>query len=458
MPRLQRPLNAAAIEKADDDFYSAHPEFIGTDGKRIPLSATEPNQSGLRTEWRESYVAHGGPIELNVPPSDPNSAVQQCKQKDEPLATLSVKWSKKEVTPDHNNTFPPANEPLDTVPAEAKVELIGTTTNVPDGSPATMAIYHAVTGSLVANGTFTNLEIRGNEVVVADTGKPPEWFFDASHNIWEQWDRPFYYFRCEVSHQSLCKETPKDFVGREAECLRLIYWHECIAESSTLAGVLPECTNVGAILNGLPYSKAHIEDLTTENIPLAQYGSLLRNTYVIHQASHGNALKRSDNTGIPDDDPGEHTYVKSEWRSVVHIGPGPMRFGDAEIAASASIPSTPKYLFYSSTCLTGWEPTFADAMIARGTQYVLAFRRTIPDSEAPVMAEKFYKAWVDTHKLNPEKIPSCFFTAGADHYSSMKPILFGRGGGSILSPAEAAAKAISDAISGMLNGISSLLR
>jgi hypothetical protein len=237
----------------------------------------------------------------------------------------------------------------------------------------------------------------------------------------------------------------------------VLYWHECIAETSTLAGVLPECNTVGALLNGVPHSKANIQNLTTVAIPFAQYGSLLRNTYAVHQASHGNALKRSDGSAIPDNDPGESKYTKSAWRSVVHIGPSP-RFGDAQVAAAASIPSTPKFLFYSSTCLTGWEPSFANAMIARGTRNVVAFRRTIPDSEAPVMAKKFYTAWANTYKLDPEKIPECFFKAGSDHYSNMKPILYGPGGGAILSTWQKVGKAISSLASGLVNGIAGLFK
>ena len=96
-------------------------------------------------------------------------------------------------------------------------------------------------------------------------------------------------------------------------------------------------------------------------------------------------------------------------------------------------------------------------MIARGTRNVIAFRRTIPDDEAPQMARKFYTRWANTYKLNPEKIPECFFKSGADHYSNMKPILYGAGGGAIqdsgLSPLAIAAIVVGAVVAGALIGL-----
>lgn len=456
MSTLKRPLNQAAVTKADDAFYARHPEMVGEDGTRRPLSATNPVQAGLRKEWRELYLANGGELEDNTPPAKPDEAVKPCPYaKKDPEPTLSVRWSKAEVTPDHNSAYPPATPPTDTVPEEAKVKLIGETTNVPEGTAATMTIHHCATGAQVAGGQFADLEVRGNKVVDPETGSEPEWAFDAQHVLWDPWDKPYYYFTCTVDYGGLAKETPKDFGASEAACLRLKYWHCCTAESSTLSGVLPECNTVSGILNAVAHSQSSVQNLTTVNIALANYGSLLRNSYAFHQGSHGNALKRTDNSSIPAQDPGD-AYTRSEWRSIVHITPVP-RFGDAQIAIVASIPSTPKYLYYASTCLTGWESSFADAMIARGTRNVIAFCRTIPDREAPEMARKFYDCWAKTNKLDPEKIPDCFFKAGADHYDNMKPILYGPGAGAItkdqgLSPLAIAAIVVGAVVVGALIG------
>lgn len=455
MPTLRRPLNAAAVHAADDDFYAAHPEMVRPGGQRVPISATNPTQVALRAEWRSLYLSHGGELEDEAPRPIEEPTLP-CNRRVEPESTLQVRWSKAEVTPDHNSSFPPASPPTDTVPEEAKVKLVGITTNVPDGTGASMSIRHCVGGASVPGGSFANLLVRGNKVIDPETDSEPEWAFTAAHDLWNPWDQPFFCFSCSVDHAGLVSATPDDCVAQPAQCLRLKYWHYCIAESSSLSGVLPECNTVNGILNGVAHSSSSVQNLTNASIPLADYGSLLRNTYVCHQASHGNALKRSDNSSIPADDPGDD-YVRAEYRSIVHVTPLP-RFGDVQVGTAASIPSTPRYLFYASTCLTGWESSFADAMVARGTQNVIAFRRTIPDSEAPAMARKFYNCWAGTHALDPAKIPDCFFRVAGDHHANMKPILYGQGAGETsgsggLSPLAIAAIVIGVVAVGALIGL-----
>jgi hypothetical protein len=351
-----------------------------------------------------------------------------------PTPTIKVKWSKKRVTPDHNSTWPPATPPTDKVPKEAKVELVIETTNVPDGTPAFAEIRRCATGKILRKGTIKELSVKGNKVIDNKTGKPPVWVFDARHAPWNPWDKPFFYFTVSVNYMGLKAETPKDFKANEKDCLRVLYWHYCVAESSTLKGVLPECQLVAGILKGVPNSKAAVQNLTTINVPLARYGSLLRNTYVFHMASHGNVRHRTKKPPpsigtVTSSQPPDDVPDPKNWRSVVSITPS--RFGDVEVNTVASVPSVPRYLFYSSTCLSGWEPSFANALIKRGCRNVLAFRRTIPDAEAPLLARKFYRRWANNYKLDPEKIPDCFFKVAPDHYKNMRPVLYGKGGGRI---------------------------
>jgi len=56
--RAKRPLNKAAVKKADAEFYANHPELKG-----LPLSATDPKQATLRREWMDLYIKHGGEVE-----------------------------------------------------------------------------------------------------------------------------------------------------------------------------------------------------------------------------------------------------------------------------------------------------------------------------------------------------------------------------------------------------------
>ncbi|NJN05816.1 MAG: hypothetical protein HC814_04815 [Rhodobacteraceae bacterium] len=69
------------------------------------------------------------------------------------------------MTPDHNKTYPPASAPTDTIPDEAKVEMIVETEEVPDGTTATITVKHCKSGSAVKDGTVGDLEIKGNKVV-----------------------------------------------------------------------------------------------------------------------------------------------------------------------------------------------------------------------------------------------------------------------------------------------------
>jgi len=58
----RRPLDRDAVRAADDDFYANHPELV-QNGRRIPLSASDPAQADLRREWMDLYIAHGGEVE-----------------------------------------------------------------------------------------------------------------------------------------------------------------------------------------------------------------------------------------------------------------------------------------------------------------------------------------------------------------------------------------------------------
>ena len=80
MGRLSRPLNSDAVKAADDEFYAKHPELV-KEGKRIPLSATDPSQADLRKEWVELYKKHGGKEEEDAskpPAKKPADPVQPC--------------------------------------------------------------------------------------------------------------------------------------------------------------------------------------------------------------------------------------------------------------------------------------------------------------------------------------------------------------------------------------------
>lgn len=375
-----------------------------------------------------------------------------------PDPTIQVRWSKAKVTPNHNSGWPPAKAPRDTVPDEAKVSPLVETTNVPDGTTASISIHHCHTGALVKNGTLRNLVVKGNKVVDPKTGKLPEWTFEAEHLLWDPWDKPFYFFKATVNYRGLSAETPKDYNKKETETLRVFYWHVCVSDAiaDTPAGgkltTGKEMAEVADIIGGQTNHKIYQQAFNQYNVPGSLWGSVLRNTYSYHHASHGDIIDRT--TGVqlntiqnpPEDAIGN-------WRSVIVLGN--TVFGDVEVKGTSNVPSVPRYLAYMDTCVAGWEPSLGKAFITRGTRFYLAFRMYIPDRDARQMARDFYKKWCTTFKSNPDKIPDVFFDIGSSYYGSMRPILMGAGGGDIESPIQRALNAIEQSIRGVASSIAS---
>src|SRR2546426_12276323 len=104
----KRPLNQAVVRAADDQFYAAHPEMLHEDGSRIPLDPSDPRQRALRSEWMDYYVANGGELEEPEPEREAGSSEEPCSHPPEgPEPTITARWSKPEVTPDHNSVVAP---------------------------------------------------------------------------------------------------------------------------------------------------------------------------------------------------------------------------------------------------------------------------------------------------------------------------------------------------------------
>jgi len=78
--RATRPLNAAAVQAADDEIYRRHEgdprpnPLYDAAGNRRPLSDTDPGQADLRREWMDLYVANGGQVENTPRSSSPPSS------------------------------------------------------------------------------------------------------------------------------------------------------------------------------------------------------------------------------------------------------------------------------------------------------------------------------------------------------------------------------------------------
>jgi len=371
-----------------------------------------------------------------------------------PQGALVLSWSKREVTPDHNSQFPAASAPTDVVPDEAKVELLVESRGVPDGTAATIEIRNADSDALAADGTLQNLVVQGNRVVDSQTGAPPELVLRAP-DLYDPFDKPFYYFKVHIDGPpALDGETPRDFVNQPDKVLRLFWWHlsvgDAIADSPAGGGLttVDEMNEVAGLHSQNPHRKVGRTAFNLQRPTVSDWGSVLRNSYSYHQGSHGDVRCRVDrrqfnssNDNFPTVCPLDPTHP---GRSVVFLGQS--AFGDAEVSQAANVPSVPRYLVYFDACVAGFEPSFANAVRARGTRFVLAFRKYIPDDDAREMARQFYRRWIQIHKGDPDTIPQVFFQVAPPFFNSMRPVLFGPGGGAASSEVAQAGSAIAGAL------------
>ena len=341
---------------------------------------------------------------------------------------ITPTWEKPFVIPLHNGAFPPSTPPTDgTIPDDAKAKLAVATTGIPDGTAATISVRHCETNASVFE--ISGLEVRSNQVVDATSGQPPVFTFPVGTNPWSLWDKPFFYFRVTINGRSV--DSEKDYHAHAAQCLRVKLFVQCVSDSKTpdiLHQALPEATGVQSIVNGVPGAQALLQDITITIRDVKVNASLFRNAYAVHIACHGDCITRGHGFSIQrgTDPPPLDVENPAGWSAIVAASED-LDYADADVSNGTTTPSVPTVLFYGSCCLTGYVPSFADAMIARGCRNLILFRMSIPDSEAPVFANQFWNAWAGFH-FDPEKIHDCFFRNAGDHYDTMRPVLYGSGG------------------------------
>lgn len=362
---------------------------------------------------------------------------------------VRARWSKPEVLPVHNSGFPPATPPTDAIPDDAKVELVADTQGVPDGTPAHIEIKRADTDAVVPGVTLEDLEVRGDQVVVTATGARPVFSFDATHQPWEVWDKPFFYLSVRVDDDlGSHGESPHD-PATDDDRLRVrpvfVTIADAIADTPAGGGLstVDEMNEIGNIHKLDPARGVYLIPFNQAVVATALWGSVIRNSYCYHQTSHGDVRCRVDgdqfasHADAPTVCPNDPSHP---GRSVLFIGDTPI--GDAETSDVAAVPSVPRYLVYINTCVAGFEPSFANALMARGTRNVIAFRKYIPDDDAREMARQFYRKWTEIYRGDPERIPEVFLSVAPVYTGSMRPILFGPGGGDVAAADTAVGQAL----------------
>lgn len=105
MRRATKPLSQAAIDCANQKFYSANaldPSLFDKDGNWVPLSATDPAQAAYRSQWMDFYEECGGDVENTGEDKkkkpDPCDPVNPCPCK--PIT--SIELLSVEFVSDHN--------------------------------------------------------------------------------------------------------------------------------------------------------------------------------------------------------------------------------------------------------------------------------------------------------------------------------------------------------------------
>jgi hypothetical protein len=346
------------------------------------------------------------------------------------------RWSRSTITAVHNASFPP-DRPTDdrsTIPDDARVALLIDTSLVPDETEVDIRVRHCASGAELPGIDVRGAVVRGDRVVDPRTGEAPELCFTAANMPWQLRQNPYFYFELRVGDRSV--QTPRDYHALPDQCLRVQSFSACVAcvytseATATVAGTslrlpplrstAPEAHAIAALLGGVSGSVAAAQILGSHQISAGALGSLLRNTSVAHVAAHGLVAHRSEPRLLahepPPDTPAE------EYRSLLVLTRDLV--GDDEIRRSTEFPSVPRHLLYLSACLAGWEPSLAEAVLARGCRYVIAFRSDVFDDDALSMAREFYRRWAG-YRLDPSKIPECFFQVAPQHEERMKPVLYG---------------------------------
>ena len=178
--------------------------------KPTEADKANPGESAeIKRERAEKAKAKAGSTKLGGKGSGEDGAGGDSKEEKVKEPTIKASWAKERVTPDHNSKWPPATPPTDTVPDEAKAEMVVDTTEVPDGTTASITVCQCLFELPISGGSISGLVVRGNKVVDPATGKRPFFVFTHEHWIYAPWDMDLYYFQVTVDYQGLWAETEK---------------------------------------------------------------------------------------------------------------------------------------------------------------------------------------------------------------------------------------------------------
>ena len=391
---------------------------------------------------------------------------------------LIPKWSREWVIPDNdinrNNVsvrmdvecFPPSNRP------SADISVLRSWDN----------------NSVEPTVKLGKLKLKDQRVIEESTGYIPTYKFTLENNIWDNYDKLEYHFECQINNRKIKTDKP----------LKVKRWHVAALDKHQ------DKENIFIDWIG-PMGKDFYDRFFGKENDLAQrwfadcnitgfktFGESMRNTYSFSYIGHGDVTclncgndfdmfhgnegrghwysndpddKRTDaekKANIPkpnfehgdfsDADMGKWTTCatpgcKGLPRSTFCIGEkrtdGKGWFMDgSDISDKSIVPSTPKYLMFSTCCGGAYEPSLYKAFIDRGTMFCIGFKKATLFMWSSVYMKQFFDQWVNGHNCDPMKIPEVFMSLLKDWKIKLQPAIFGN---------QSAQEAISVAVDNALN-------
>ncbi len=392
-------------------------------------------------------------------------------------AIVACHWLGDKVLPVRNPAWPEDAEIedvlADTLPAESKAQMRVITRGVPNGTAATIRVYHVDYDpeTDVSRAAYDlpspdsplddprqlleGLVVR-NDAVVRPDGSLPFFAFDGPTASWTVWKCAGFRFEVTLSFGGL-----SDSSDDHGSVVRLLGHHVLLADLSDGRDKYGTYTNEGeasAVRSEIVGDHvAKVVGCPHNVIPLNLWGSLFRNTYSVLNVSHGYVYERatplsatSTYEGVPTELAfGEGMLRDHRWappverqpelRSVVRYG-GPnnknyapysakqsreisktTRFGDESILDVDAVPSVPQYLWMMTSCRTMAEPSLANALHLRGTWFVIGWIFAAAADECRKATTGFYREWTAAG-CDPDLIPRLFL----DHFGPFgerKPVL-----------------------------------
>ncbi len=206
------------------------------------------------------------------------------------------------------------------------------------------------------------------------------------------------------------------------------------ADFGTWLGELSDCDVYHHVTHGNVRCSSHKVRLASMNIAIPRYPSACRHekkdvarleveeqTICSETAFNAEALTKWATKSFVAHDAFWHTLRSViQWTVDDDDSSQDIEFTYEQVQRALRTP--PRVLAFFSSCLVGWEKSFAKLFIDKGTPYVIAFRSRYETAQALEFADVFYGTW-RRYEFDPEGIVPAFSLA-AHARPHAEPVLF----------------------------------